>query len=117
MLISEQRIIEILSNYSGQSPLRREDLLAQLRTFSENITDREMREIYASNPLVLSNCKGLYLAQTMEEVTQFYKQERKRGISILVRARRARRAFIEAHKAKEAPISYKYEENGQISFV
>ena len=111
----EDRIIEILKGYS--KPVKRRDLLNQLRDCGEDTTDRLMRKSYAKNPLIISNSTGIYLAKTKEEVESFYKQERRRGLSILVRARKARRFYIENHKAKEVPINYSYEKDGQGYFV
>ena len=108
----EERIVEILSNYNSRAPLRRQDLLDRLRDFGIVISDREMRDTYSKCPLILSSSRGIYLAQTKEEIEVFYKTERKRGLSILIRARNAKREFIKNHKTG-VKIDYQFDNVGQ----
>ena len=90
-------------------------MLERLRASGIHITDREMRAICSNELPVMSNSGGYFIPQTIEEVNQFYKQERKRALSIFVRARRVKKMFVESHKV-EPKIEYKVDEVGQSAF-
>ena len=114
----QARILELLSGYTSKQPLKRADLLKRLKLDFPEITDREMREIYEEMPEVISNSRGIYMPQTIEEVKEFKAIAKKYALSHFRRALRVEKAFIERMKNEkvEPKIEYKVDEVGQSVF-
>ena len=71
--------------------ITRADLLAYVREMGYDVSDRELRAVYAELPVV-ADSHGLYYPATAAEVQAFYEYLQKRVKAEMARAARVRRA-------------------------